>query len=480
MDLGDEDVFLTQNKFSQAFENEELVEYGFFSHHESLDFLNLSEEETTVEKKDTNVSNHSSQPETDSTSNCSDANGPEYRHKLPVTAEEISNLIVSAIPQSTRGHYKWGYNVFSNWQNERRARPVSDNLPIPVEAITQSITEMEPCIRDTTLQYFLAEVKKTDGNDYPSASLYQLFVALQGQIRLSDPSVNLLTQPTYVKCRKVLDSVMKKRSAEGLGAASRRRAEPISSLEENILWERAVIGSDNPPKLLDTMVYFGIHLALRGGRHIKISKTNSGGIKDKKYTPNTVKDYENVEYPGRCIVTLFEKYKRLCPKDEVDAFYFKPLVNYTTDQWFCKVPVGHNILQNTVKRLCTAVGLEGKRTNHSHRSYAVRSYKRTVNFQQNESSEILYGEKQKTTTCTEMKLQSEEEKTSYDTSHQVVNIESVRRESVAEPTTLTRYCGWRQCSCDNGNCVYITQFCDRKDDCGDNSDEKEPCFRNNY
>ncbi|CAC5362778.1 unnamed protein product [Mytilus coruscus] len=170
-------------------------------------FLNLSEEETTVEKKDTDASNHSSKPETDSTSNCSDANGPEYRHKLPVTPEEISNLIESAIPQSTRGHYKWGYNVFSNDQNERRARPVSDNLPIPVEAITQSITEMEPCIRDISLH----------------------------------------------------------------------------------------------------------------------------------------------------------------PKDEADAFYFKPLVNYTTDQWFCKVPVGHNILQKTVKRLCTVVGLEGKRTNHSLR-----------------------------------------------------------------------------------------------------------------
>ncbi|CAG2243750.1 unnamed protein product [Mytilus edulis] len=392
--------------------------------------------------------------ETDSTSNCSDANGAEYRHKLPVTPEEISNLIESAIPQSTRCHYKWGYNVFSNWQKERRARPVSDNLPIPVEALTQSITEMEPCMRDTALQYFLAEAKKTDGNDYPSASLYQLFVAIQGQIRLNDPAVNLLTQPTYVKCRKVLDSMMKKRSAEG-----------------------AVIGSDNPPKLLDTMVYLnGIHFALRGGKEHRnlrlnknpqitgpfidselnkryilykedISKTNSGGMKDKKYTPKTVKAYENIEYPDRC----FEKYKRLCPKDEVDAFYFKPLVNFTTDQWFCKVPVGHNTLQKTVKRLCTAVGLEGKRTNHSlrastatrlyqagveeqlicHRSNAVRSYKRTANFQQNESSEILYGKKQKTTTCTETKLQSQEEKTSHDTSHQVVNIEAVRRQSVA-------------------------------------------------
>ncbi|XP_063415916.1 uncharacterized protein LOC134697564 [Mytilus trossulus] len=302
----------------------------------------LAKTTTSPRAKETSEADYVLQSETDSTSNRSDANGAGYRHKLPVTPEEISNLIESAIPQSTRCHYKWGYNVFSNWQKERRARPVSDNLPIPVEALTQSITEMEPCMRDTALQYFLAEAKKTDGNDYPSASLYQLFVAIQGQIRLNDPAVNLLTQPTYVKCRKVLDSMMKKRSAEGLGAASRRRAEPISSLEENMLWERAVIGSDNLPKLLDTMVYLnGIHFALRGGKE------------------------------------------------------------------------------------------------HRHRSSAVRSYKRTANFQQNESSEILYGKKQKTTTCTETKLQSPEENTSHDTSHQVVNIEAVRRQSVAEPTTLS-------------------------------------------
>ena len=44
----------------------------------------------------------------------------------------------------------------------------------------------------------------------------------------------------------------------------------------------------------------------------------------------------------------------------------------------------------------------------------------------------------------------------------------------------TRECGFRQRYCDNGNCIYITEFCDGKDDCGDNSDEKESCFSNNY
>ncbi|VDI12601.1 Hypothetical predicted protein [Mytilus galloprovincialis] len=200
--------------------------------------------------------------QTDSSSNCSDANVPEYRHKLPVTPEEISNSIESATSQSTRYHYKWGYNVFSNCQKERRARPISDNLPIPVETITQSITEMEPCVRDTSLQYFLAEAKKTDGNDYPSAFFYHLFVAIQGQIRLSDPAVNLLTQSTYVKCRIVLDSMMKKKIRRGVRCRESKKGRTNLSLEENILWERAVIGSDDPPKLLETMVYLnGIHFA---------------------------------------------------------------------------------------------------------------------------------------------------------------------------------------------------------------------------
>ncbi|CAC5414667.1 unnamed protein product [Mytilus coruscus] len=168
---------------------------------------------------------------------------------------------------------------------------------------------------------------------------------------------------------------MKKRSAEGLGAASRRKAEPISSLEENILWERAVIGSDNPPKLLDTMV----------------------------------------------------------PKEEVDAFYFKPLVNFTKDQWFCKVPKGHNTLQKTVKRLCTAFGLEGKR----HRSNAVRSYKGQQTSNKMSHQRSCMAKSRKLPHAQRRNYNRKRKKTSHDKSHQVVNTESVRRESVTEPTTLS-------------------------------------------
>ena len=54
--------------------------------------------------------------------------------------------------------------------------------------------------------------------------------------------------------RKVLDSKMKELSSRGLGI-ERRRAEVISEEQEDIMWSKGILGTDNPRKLLDTLVY---------------------------------------------------------------------------------------------------------------------------------------------------------------------------------------------------------------------------------
>ena len=90
-----------------------------------------------------------------------------------------------------------------------------------------------------------------------------------------------------------------------------------------------------------------------------------------------------------------------CPKDCPDgAFYLKPLNNPKGDCWFCKVSIGHNVLQQMIPNLFKAAGIQGHFTNHSlratsatrlveaqideqlimqstgHSSTAVRAYKR--------------------------------------------------------------------------------------------------------
>ena len=91
--------------------------------------------------------------------------------------------------------------------------------------------------------------------------------------------------------------------------------------------------------MLDTIVYlFGIHFALRGGSEHRrlwsensqivkgkdkrtgleyleyredISKTNAGGLKDKKIQRKITRAFENIADKRRCIVRLYEKYINL-------------------------------------------------------------------------------------------------------------------------------------------------------------------------
>ncbi|CAC5381937.1 unnamed protein product [Mytilus coruscus] len=204
---------------------------------------------------------------------------------------------------------------------------------------------------------------------------------------------------------------MKERATEGLGANTRKQADVISVDEETSLYDKGILGVDNPQQLLDTLLYLcGLHFALRGGtehRRLRlnsnpqitgpfqdkdaklryllykedVSKANAGGLKHRKVVPKSVRAFET-------------------QKTEINVLlqYLKSTSHF-----------------GTVKRLCTSIGLTGKRTNHSlrasaatrlynagieeqrvaettgHRSNAVRVYKRTSAYQQIEASNILYG-----------------------------------------------------------------------------------------
>ena len=64
----------------------------------------------------------------------------------------------------------------------------------------------------------------------------------------------------------VLDSEMKCLQAAGIGV-TQEKAEPITFEEEEILWEKSIIGDATPHSLLDTMLYMnGLYFALRGGK----------------------------------------------------------------------------------------------------------------------------------------------------------------------------------------------------------------------
>ena len=143
--------------------------------------------------------------------------------------------------------------------------------------------------------------------------------------------------------------------------------------------------------------------------------------------PKVVQHHDNPTNPDRCFVRLFKLYQSLLPQNRPsDSFYFHPLKDPKEGCWFTAKPIGHNLLQGTVARLCTEAGISGFRTNHSlrattetrlyqanvdeqlimertgHRSLeGVREYKRTSNNQKEKLSDLLNSQLKESSTTSD-------------------------------------------------------------------------------
>ena len=114
------------------------------------------------------------------------------------------------------------------------------------------------------------------------------------------------------------------------------------------------------------------------------SKNRQGGLKERKVPNKSMKYFANNANPSRCGVRLYQKYKLLRPRDApIDVFYFKPFPKPRPGCWYYNRPIGHNVLRDTVNKLCSSIGAEGYFTNHSlRRTCATRLFQKGVEEQQ--------------------------------------------------------------------------------------------------
>ena len=109
---------------------------------------------------------------------------------------------------------------------------------------------------------FALEARKENGEYYPPNTLYIICCGLLRYVREIKPALNFFKDPIFSGFQKTLDSEMKRLTSIGIGV-KRKQAEPISEIEENILWEKNLLGDHTPQALLDTMVYLcGIYTSL--------------------------------------------------------------------------------------------------------------------------------------------------------------------------------------------------------------------------
>ncbi len=254
-------------------------------------------------------------------------------------------------------------------------------------------------------------MRKKDGAEFPPNTLHHIVCGQMRHLRWNGhPKIDFFADHDFADFKKSLDAEMKRLQSKGLGS-KKRQAEPLSLDEEEILWEKGLLGDKDPHTLLDTMVFCnGLYFALRSGREHRqlrlrpcqielfemegerpylkytedLSKNRPGGIKGRKIKPKVVIHHANSDNSDRCFVRLFKKYINMCPTspNDLDAFYLQPATKPTQDCWYTTRPLGHNTLTKTIARLCASAGIEGIKTNHSLRATtATRLYQSGVDEQ---------------------------------------------------------------------------------------------------
>ena len=233
---------------------------------------------------------------------------------------------------------------------------------------------------------FVTEIHKLDGSDFPAKTLYQIVVCLQFHLENIRLMWRLLDDKDFTEVQFTLDNVMKQCVSSGIGIRV-KKADIISVVDEDFLWQNCILGSENPQQLLDTVVYLvGLNCVLRAGKEHRVLrsipfngqfewvhddklqvyflwytegiglKTNKGGIKHQKLDPKIIDVYP-IPNSYRCPVRIIGMYLSLLPENRsCSAFYLQPLRNFTPNCWYDDRPVGVNKLQKVLKIICEKEG----------------------------------------------------------------------------------------------------------------------------
>ena len=311
----------------------------------------------------------------------------------PVTVGDIVKAREAGFAGKTRAQTSWCTRVWAEWVGAHMKLPVADEEESK-HALLPDFCAMPVESMKFWLCKFVLELRRADGECYPPDSLYAICSGLNRSLKFSDRAdINLLSNLGFSRFRGVLNAEMKR--LRSTGRYRRKTARVIRSEEEDLLWEKGLLGEHNPKVLLDTLVYYiGLYFAIRGGEHRKlrhnpsqiqlvepvggtpylvfkedVSKSNQGGLLHRKKVPKQVVHHLNAEAPERCLVRLYKLYNSKCPRNRPNnAFYLKPLEKPRQDVWYTCTPVGHNLLSNTIPRLFKEAGLKGNFTNHSLRA----------------------------------------------------------------------------------------------------------------
>lgn len=352
----------------------------------------------------------------------------EDDNHIIATQQKIDEMSEGHVPLNTKKKRDWSVNTYLNWRTKRNEMNIIEKIP------TKPLEEMSPEELVFVLTRFILESRDKKGFSYKPKTMLEIILSIQQHIntKIENDKYAFLSDVRFKKLKNVLDSQVAEQVKQGQNLP-KKSAEVVTAEMENKLWDQSLLGTDNPQKLLTTlMFYIGLNYALRGGtEHSQLlidnfhendddsvtytefsSKNNVAGIKSLSKSPKTVTCYPNIAKPERSLSHLLKIYKMHRPSN-TNKFYLRPLVKPRNNVWFSEQCVGLHKIESSMKNLMQSANISGYFTMHSlrataatrlyeygieeqriceitgHKSTAVRSYKRTNQCQSMEASAIV-------------------------------------------------------------------------------------------
>ncbi|XP_062595369.1 uncharacterized protein KIAA1958-like, partial [Saccostrea cucullata] len=251
-------------------------------------------------------------------------------------------------------------NIFRNWlRGKNESRPIVD---------------LEVIVLDKYLAVFFMTAKKQDDSEYEPETLKSVQSSINRYLKQNNRHINIIEDKEFSHSREVVASKMKLLRQQGKGNKS-RQADPLTSEEIDILYERNLLGKGNPKAVINTLyinntLHFGMrsrleHSNLRWGDvQVKIdtsgqkflefteraTKTRNGVVGGSR--PYAPKMYEDKDNP-RCPVAMYEFYAEKRPQTMLkkeDPFYLGVHRNWAEKTvWYVSQALGKNSLGCLVK-----------------------------------------------------------------------------------------------------------------------------------
>ena len=155
----------------------------------------------------------------------------------------VSNAAEAAklsIPEKTKEKALWAHRILTDWWQWRSnsSQESDTNLLLHSHSSILSMTDGE---LDMILANFIREVRNRKGQNYNGDTKYQIITSLQKYFEIHGRQLKLINVKEMPTLYYSLDVAMKESNNEGLGMTT-KRAEAIDEDQENVLWNKGILG----------------------------------------------------------------------------------------------------------------------------------------------------------------------------------------------------------------------------------------------